>query len=334
MKKIIICLTLFLLLIVGVYYALYKYWKTPIHRLNTDKISIEIAYNTSEKQVLKILQEKIPLNTILFKLTIKLFSPSKHIKAGFYEINPNWSLEKIYNHLCSGKEILRSLTIPEGLTWWQLASILEKNNLTTFNEFKQAVFDPHIKNHFNLVGPSLEGYLFPSTYFLSKTKKYTAKEIAYILITTFKQKTKSLLNSLSPAKVQKIITLASLVEKETALSTEKPIIAGVFLNRLKKNMLLQCDPTVIYGIGPDFNGNLTKKDLKNRKNPYNTYVHKGLPPGPICSPGLESIKAVIKPQKHAYLFFVAKGDGSHFFSETLKKHTSAVLKFQLKGRRR
>jgi UPF0755 protein len=126
------------------------------------------------------------------------------------------------------------------------------------------------------------------------------------------------------------VTLASLVEKETGVAEERHRIAGVFVNRLKRGMRLQCDPTVIYGIGPEFDGNLKRKHLNNPANKYNTYRHGGLPPGPICSPGLDSIKAALNPEEHDFLYFVSRGDGTHKFSKTLAEHNRAVRRFQLR----
>ena len=126
--------------------------------------------------------------------------------------------------------------------------------------------------------------------------------------------------------------MASIVEKETGRAEERPIIASVFVNRLKKKMRLESDPTVIYGLD-DFNGNLTRKDL-SRPTPYNTYVIRGLPPGPIANPGRNAIEAVLYPAKTDYLYFVSKNDGSHYFSSTLKEHNEAVIKYQLNGRRK
>ncbi len=120
------------------------------------------------------------------------------------------------------------------------------------------------------------------------------------------------------------------MEKETGDRSERQRISGVFHNRLKKRMLIQADPTIIYGLGPSFDGNIRKSHLRDRENPYNTYVRRGLPPGPICSPGLDALMAAVNPEPHNYLYFVAKGDGSHYFSSTLSEHNRAVAKYQLR----
>lgn len=126
--------------------------------------------------------------------------------------------------------------------------------------------------------------------------------------------------------------LASLVEKETAIAAERPRVAGVYAARLQLGMLLQCDPTIIYGLGQAFDGNLTRAHLRDPGNPYNTYVHPGLPPGPICSPGKAALQAAVRPEHHEYLYFVARPDGSHQFSRTLTEHNTAVIKYQRRGR--
>ena len=131
-------------------------------------------------------------------------------------------------------------------------------------------------------------------------------------------------------EMHRTVILASLIEKETGDGTERKRISGVFHNRLKKHMLIQCDPTIIYGLGPDFDGNIKKSDLLDKNNPYNTYAIQGLPPGPICSPGLDALTAAVHPEEHSYLYFVAKGDGSHHFSKNLEEHNQAVRQYQLR----
>lgn len=333
MKKVIfsiIFLSLFISISSLLYYLHYK-WHNPGCQYQELITKIAIKPNTSFNTIISILHKhKIIKHPLLFKLSIKIFGNNKPLKAGIYNLSPCWSYSKIFEILSKGKEKLFPIVIPEGLPWWKVANIFQKNGFITFDDFAKEISNPIILKEFNIPAKNVEGYLFPSTYFLSKTKKYTAREIIVLMLSTFKKETKKIFNNYSPSKIHKFVILASLIEKETALSWEKPIISGVFWNRLKRNMLLQCDPTVIYGIGKNFDGNLKKKHLRDKTNLYNTYIYKGLPPGPICSPGLEALKAAIHPKKHDYLYFVAKGDNSHFFSKTLKGHTSAVRKFQLK----
>ena len=181
----------------------------------------------------------------------------------------------------------------------------------------------------NIDGPSTEGYLFPDTYVLSKGMG--ARQILDLMINRFWQVFNSLVQGRDlPMSIREIVTLASIVEKETGLAEERPVIASVFLNRLKKRMRLESDPTVIYDL-KDFDGNLTKKHLQ-APSPYNTYRHLGLPPGPIANPGRASLEAVLKPAQTSYLYFVSKNDGSHFFSSTLKEHNRAVVRYQKRRR--
>jgi len=331
MKKLVAFIFVILFLLSASAYYFYWNWTSPrcksVHQLR----SVKIPPKTSISQIIAILHtKKIISNPLLFKIGLKLFAPKANLKAGMYQLSPCWSPQKIFEVLAQGKEKLFPITIPEGLAWWQVASILAKHQIVSQQEFYQAFTDPVLLKQFQIPASNAEGYLFPSTYFLSQTKHYTGKEIIRLFLNTFKRETQTFLHGRNPEQIQKIIVLASLVEKETNRPAEKPIIAGVFLNRLAKNMLLQCDPTIIYGIGPEFNGDITRKDLHNPNNPYNTYVHPGLPPGPICSPGLDSIQAVLHPIKHSYLYFVAKGDGTHVFSKTFTEHLKAVRKFQLK----
>ena len=182
----------------------------------------------------------------------------------------------------------------------------------------------------NIPSDSLEGYLFPETYHFSK--QTSEHKIIHTMVDAFKKRVinQELLDRVqrSGLSLHEIITLASLIEKETGLNEERKHISSVFHNRLRKNMRLQTDPTVIYAIN-EFNGNIRKKDL-NINSPYNTYRYKGLPPGPIASPGLKSITAALNPIKTNHLYFVSRKDGSHHFSSSLEEHNHAVRRYQLK----
>ena len=179
----------------------------------------------------------------------------------------------------------------------------------------------------------LEGYLYPNTYDFNENTP--AESVIKTMVREFHKKTQELDFSKSPSSLSKheVVILASIVEKETGAKRERPIIAGVFHNRLKKKIRLQSDPTTIYGIFENFNGNLRKIHLQ-QKTPYNTYRINGLPHGPISNPGIDSIKAVLRPTKHNYLYFVSKNDGTHVFSSTYKEHLSAVTKHQKNRRNR
>ncbi|MFP6655393.1 MAG: endolytic transglycosylase MltG, partial [Myxococcota bacterium] len=199
--------------------------------------------------------------------------------------------------------------------------------------FLAVVFDPEIPSRFGVEGPSLEGYLFPDTYRFAKS--LPPERIARTMVRNFLSVYSELPSSQNQRtlSMREQVTLASIVEKETGAAIERPLIAAVFLNRLRLGMRLETDPTVIYGID-GFNGNLRRRHLMDRNNPYNTYWIKGLPPGPIASPGRESLRAIREPADTSFLYFVSRNDGSHAFSKTYKEHERAVDRYQRRGRRR
>jgi UPF0755 protein len=260
--------------------------------------------------------------------SMRLWGKPSNIKAGIYRFVGEISLQQVFDDLALGKVDLVSITLPEGLTANDMAVILEEKGITSKKDFIQIAYDESSPEKFGLPGPTLEGYLFPDTYRFARDLE--AKEVISAMILRFKSVAKELSPELQVGKLnlQKWVTLASIIEKETGAPIERPRIASVFLNRLKKRMRLETDPTVIYGI-KNFDGNIRKKDLRT-DNPYNTYTRHGLPLGPIASPGKESLKAVLYPAKTDYLYFVSKKDGTHYFSKTYKEHLRAVRKFQLR----
>jgi UPF0755 protein len=192
--------------------------------------------------------------------------------------------------------------------------------------------DPASAAALGVEGATLEGYLFPETYHLPRG--LNVRDIAQVLVNQFFEAWHEVEAKAREQKLsmREVVTLASIIEKETAVASERPLISSVFRNRLNKGMRLATDPTVIYGI-PNFDGNLRRRDLENPDNPYNTYLIRGLPPGPISNPGAEALHAVVNPAESSYLFFVAKGDGAHVFSETFREHDRAVSKYQRKQSR-
>ena len=255
------------------------------------------------------------------------------IQVGEYELSPALSPWGILDKLASGKTFQRSVTIPEGYRLTQIAAALADKGLVDEEKFLQETGNRELVASLNIPTESLEGYLFPETYHFSK--HLGEGKIIRIMAATFKER---VLNQEIQTRAREmgltlhaVITLASLIEKETGLESERELISAVFHNRLRKRMLLQTDPAVIYAIS-DFDGNLRKKDL-SVPTPYNTYMNPGLPPGPIASPGLESILATLYPADSPYLYFVSRQDGSHHFSVSLAEHNHAVNKYQLRHSR-
>jgi UPF0755 protein len=320
-----------LLLLAGIlFFHVHQFLHTPPQTPGTD-IIIHIEKGQSFARVASLLESKGVISSQLkFKLLGRFENQVGSIQAGEFRLNTGWLPRQVLWELTRGQSVLYSLTIPEGLTWWQIAERIEQAGLGTAAHFKEVIHDPAFLAAWNIPASSAEGYLFPETYRFPKSNTDHTEIIAQAMLRAFRNETSNLLSPISsPSEIQHILTLASLVEKETGKAEERARIAGVYANRLARSMRLQCDPTIIYGIGPEFNGNLTKKDILNRSNRYNTYVHPGLPPGPICSPGRAAIQAALYPEKHNFLYFVARGDGGHVFSRTLSEHNRAVRRYQL-----
>lgn len=280
----------------------------------------------------KLERSKIITSKNLFMLLARVMGYSREIKAGEYRLGSNMAPIRILDILTKGVIITHSVTIPEGFTKVQIAELLARKDLVNKQEFLALTGDPEELKKHGMSGPSLEGYLYPDTYQFGRG--LSARSIINVMVRRFKEVTKPYKKRAEELgmTIEELITLASIIEKETGRGDERPIIASVFLNRMKRRMRLESDPTVIYGI-KDFNGNLKRADL-SKPTPYNTYVIRGLPPGPIASPGKEAIKAVLYPAKTDYLYFVSKNDGSHHFSKTLSEHNRAVETYQKKRRTR
>jgi UPF0755 protein len=262
----------------------------------------------------------------LFLIWARTMGYGRHIKAGEYQLSSAMSPIQILQVLNKGMVVTHPVTIPEGFTIQQIGAALAQKRLVDKQKFTELALDPEIAGRYGISSASLEGYLFPDTYHFSRG--LPAMDIIDVMV-------RRLLEVLVPHRermkelgmsLEELITLASIVEKETGSAEERPIIASVFLNRLARNMRLESDPTVIYGIS-GFDGNLTRDHLSG-DTPYNTYVNRGLPPGPIASPGKEAILAVLYPADTNYLYFVSKNDGTHHFSATLEEHNRAVTRYQ------
>jgi UPF0755 protein len=253
----------------------------------------------------------------------------RRIRAGEYALALSMSPQEILDMLVRGDTILHKVIVPEGATMARIGALLENAGLMSQPAFLQVAADPDFVANLGLDGNTMEGYLFPETYHFPRG--VTAQHVINTMVAQFRSVFSSAWSDRAGEigfSVHEVVTLASIVEKETGKPEERPVIAGVFLNRLKRNMRLESDPTVIYGM-ENFDGNITRKDLRE-PTAYNTYGIKGLPPGPIANPGKEAIKAVLFAPEVDYLYFVSRNDGSHHFSRTLSEHNEMVRKYQLR----
>jgi len=292
---------------------------------------VEIAPGAGFNKVAATLKEKgVVGDTRLFKLYAASRGDLNNLKPGEYLFKAGASKKSILDAIVRGEIRMYKITIPEGSNIYQIADIYSEELKIDKTEFLKTVKDPGLLHEWNIEGQSLEGYLYPETYYFSKGVK--ASQVVDKMLKTFQAKYTDEITvrgkKLGLDKRQ-IVIFASVIEKETGLAEERPLISAVFHNRLKRGMKLQSDPTTIYGIFERYRGNLTKRDLLE-ETPYNTYRIKGLPAGPIANPGMASLKAAVDPSNVTYLYFVSRNDKSHVFSNNLKEHNANVNKYQLR----
>ena len=298
------------------------------------QIDVLIPAHSSVADIKKILVEKeIIRDDPRFSMLAVLTGAANRLQAGEYSFAGSKRPLAIISFLKRGKVLYRPVTIPEGTEMARIAEILAADDWIDRSRFMYLGHDSEFAREMNIAADSLEGYLFPDTYYLSRGQQ-DEKEIMKRMVSRHFQVVKEIRGNGESAFQRlthhEIITLASIVEKETGIPEERPLVASVFLNRLAKGMRLQADPTVRYGL-PNPATPLTLAELKN-PTPYNTYTIKGLPPGPISNPGKAAIQAVLFPAKTDYLFFVSKDESSHYFSETLKEHNRAISRFRQQNR--
>jgi UPF0755 protein len=305
-------------------------YQTAMHApVTSHTVYVEIEQGNSLNQITAKLAEQLPINPLWFKVIAYTTESAKKLKTGEYELLPGLTIPDILAQFVQGKTKQYAITFPEGWSFKNVLQEIENNPHLdhTITEIGQA----DLLSHFNTELKHPEGLFFPDTYFFEKhTSDVALLKRAYdkmqqVLAQEWLHKA----DNLPFQTPYQALIMASIVEKETAVGAERPLIAGVFVRRLEKNMLLQTDPTVIYGMGKEYQGDIGFKDLKT-ETPYNTYVIKGLPPTPIAMPGLDAIHAALHPVNSDSLYFVARGDGTHIFSSTLADHNRAVDIFQRK----
>ncbi|MBI5810217.1 MAG: endolytic transglycosylase MltG [Deltaproteobacteria bacterium] len=308
---------------------LYVAYLAPMSRTGAIKL-ITVPRGASFRQVASNLEDAgIVRDSESLIYLAWLFGSYKKIQAGEYELSASMTPMDVLDTLVKGRVKTYPVVIPEGYNIDEIGRTLKEAGLADAKQFIGRARDRGLAASLGLPGSSLEGYLFPDTYQL--TKGMSVEEIIVKMADRFKSvyyKEYEPMARQNGVNMKTVVTLASIIEKETGAPGERRLISAVFQNRLKKGIRLQSDPTVIYAI-KNFDGNLTKRHLL-QKTPYNTYVNYGLPPGPIANPGSESIRAALDPAPEGYLYFVSKNDGTHYFSKNLKEHNNAVNRYQKK----
>jgi UPF0755 protein len=288
---------------------------------------LEFSKGQSLKKFATDLEErKIITNAGLFTFYARLRGDDGRVKAGYYQFSDAMTPAEVLRRMVAGEVYAMRFTVPEGYSIYQVAELLAGRRLFDKEIFLKECFSRPLLRELGINGKSVEGYLYPSTYYI--TPNLTAADFIRVMTKQFDkvyardfaaQAKRTHLSQLE------IITLASMIEKEAVKPEEKPIISSVFYNRLRRRMPLQSDPTSIYGVRA-FAGNISRQDLTHA-TPFNTYLINGLPPGPIGNPGSGAIEAALNPAETCYLYFVAKGDGTHYFSSALEEHNAAVRKY-------
>jgi UPF0755 protein len=297
------------------------------------EVVVTVPKGASLSQVGSILQEKqVVSSRLVFKLVALIRGEQRTVKAGDYALKTGSDAGEVLDQLISGKTLMLSFTVPEGFDMFQVAALFEKQGICSKDEFLRMAKDPDFLKELGVEGQNLEGYLFPDTYAFRFSEKNDGTLLIRKMVQRFFQVYDKNVRTVAEQygwPTWQVVTLASLIEKE-AKASEHGLVSAVFHNRLRKKMLLQSDPTVIYGIKP-MGSKITKADLMS-KHSYNTYQNAGLPPGPIANPGKESLIAAVKPADVDYLYFVAKNDGTHQFSPNLQEHNRWVDFYQRQAR--
>ncbi|HMA28958.1 MAG TPA: endolytic transglycosylase MltG [Thermoanaerobaculia bacterium] len=291
--------------------------RTPYQGYAGEEVIVTVAPRTPSASVFESLQSKGVLRDWrLGMVALKVLHPGKTLKAGEYRFAGPRTPEQVVLSIVAGDVVTYRITVPEGFTADEIFRLFSSQSFSTMRDFQALFQKPDELEGVPKDAPSLEGFLFPDTYVV--TRSMGAREILTAMTRQFVRRLPEGFEQKARAQGMTLLqatTLASLVEKETAVTAERPIVAAVYRNRLRKGMLLQCDPTTIYALKRlgIWRGSLARSELA-LDEPFNTYVNPGLPPGPICNPGLASLRAAIAPADVSFLYFVAVGDGSHSFS--------------------
>ncbi|MDA0205086.1 MAG: endolytic transglycosylase MltG [Acidobacteria bacterium] len=295
-----------------------------------EPLVFEYVRGAPGKQTAAALEELGIVRSRWLFLAARALRPGILLMAGEYRFSAADSPVGILSRFAAGDVLLRQLTIPEGLTRFEVSSLVAEAGYAGEDEFLELTADPTPIQDLVPEAKSLEGFLFPETYSLARTA--TGEQLLAAMLANFRQAFEAASQGVeTDLSLYETLTLASLIEKESGVPSERPLISAVFHNRLRRSMRLQCDPTIIYGLLVEdrYRGAIHASDIED-PHPYNTYVHAGLPPGPIANPGAESLRAALSPADSDYIFFVANtgGAGDHSFSSTLREHNQAVVRLR------
>ncbi|MCP5047100.1 MAG: endolytic transglycosylase MltG [bacterium] len=302
----------------------------------SNPVTIQIKKGSSVSVIARTLHNSRVISSYsYFRIYYRLFFNDTHFKTGEYRFDRPMTMKEVIEKLYQGKVVLHKITVREGLIIKEVAQLLSKYHGMDAEDFINHAGSSHSIQSIDPKAPDLEGYLYPDTYMVHKG--ITAEEMVDLMVEKFKEnfthsmKWRAQELNLS---IREILTLASLIEKETSAREERFLISSVFHNRLRIGMAMGCDPTIIYALKRDnvYRGKLGWAELKY-DSPYNTRLYRGLPPGPICNPGYASIEAALYPENTKYLYFVAKNSKSHYFSESLNEHNRAVRKYIINRKR-
>jgi UPF0755 protein len=331
-KRLVLWLLVVIALVIAVTLGwMYTMVQWPYRGYTAAEQFVEIPRGSSTGAIARRLQEAgVIRNALAFRVAVYTQKAGGRLQAGEYRFDRPMTAAEVVDKIKRGDVYLLSITFREGLTIREMAAVFENAGFGPAADFIAASKNAALVQEIDPEAKDLEGYLFPDTYTLPR--RTSAAQLAERMVNRFGKVLTPELRATANERgltVRELVTLAALVEKETARPDERPIVAGVYTNRLRIGMGLQCDPTVIYALmlAGRYDGNIRKADLQI-DSPYNTYRYAGLPPGPIAAPGEASLQAAANPADVPYFYFVSRNDGSHVFSTTIEEHNRAVYEFQ------
>ena len=302
----------------------------PYNKFPSGGVFVEVPHGASGRAVARLLANQGVVRSRWVFEALSRWRSRSTLQAGEYFFDHPVTSFEVFDTIANGRVYVRELIIPEGFSMFDIAELAERQDFTSRDDFLAAAHNPALIRDLVPAAPSLEGFLFPATYEFPRHP--TGEQMVTAMVAHFRQEwaeIRAQQPNLSGLPIEKVVTLASLVERETPKAEERPVVAGVFINRLHRHVPLQCDPTVVYALelAGKYSGSLDAASLPF-DSAYNTYRHTGLPPGPIANPGSASLKAALSPPETDYMYFVANTEGGHFFSKTLAEHNRNVTLYR------